>query len=479
MNEISRKLGSKGVWYYFSLICATPHPSGKEQYLAQLLAAEARSRDLQVRFDHFGNMRIERKAAPGMENRPTVIFQAHLDMVPQKAAGFEFDFSKDPLPVRVQNNRIDCAGKTTLGADDGIGVALAMDILSDQELQCGPLAAVFTLQEEIGLNGARVLAPEFLQGDYLINLDSGDDKCFYAGCAGGVEIFGFFTPEYTKTPEGFPLKISVRGLKGGHSGVEIHQKRGNAHKFLAAFLSESPEILAAASFEGGSAVNAISKESESVVISAVSPEELKRTADVFASELAKNFNAPENFGFDIIACPAPEKVWSEDFRKRFLNAVTALPDGVLEYSSEIDCVCTSCNLGVVTMKSDGRIKLGIHPRAFDDKDWQQVSAAVGNMLRQLGAVVEEHSPYPGWKFKSDSRLLKEAGKVYEKVYGSKPDIKAVHAGLEPGLFTTMAPELEMISFAPECGNEHTTEEFLLIDSTEKVAFWLRELVKSL
>ena len=212
--KLSELPEARGTWKFFDLICSTPHPSGGERKLAALLAGRAREAGLTVRTDSFGNLRIDRAPAPGFEARPGIVLQAHLDMVPQKRKGSSFDFAKDPLPVRVEGEKVHCGGETTLGADDGIGAALAMDMLTDPGVKCGPLAGLFTLEEEIGLNGARALDPAFLEGKFLLNLDSGCDSCFYAGCAGGVEDYGYFTPSYRNAPEGNAFRIALRGRWG-------------------------------------------------------------------------------------------------------------------------------------------------------------------------------------------------------------------------------------------------------------------------
>lgn len=467
------------LWYFFDLICSIPHPSGHETALAERLAEEAEKSSLQVRRDAFGNLRIDRKGSPGYENVPCIIFQAHLDMVPQKAPGSTFDFLKDPLKVRVTGNRIHCGGETTLGADDGTGVALAMELLTDETLKCGPLAAVFTREEEIGLNGARALSKEFLQGKYLINLDSGCDQLFYAGCAGGVENYGIFTPEYECPPAGKGVKITIEGLEGGHSGADIHLKRGNAHKFLAGFLEKLGERIRVVSFAGGSVVNAIARESEAIGVTGVNLAEVQQMADRYAGVLKTTFNAPEGFGIKVSETELPEKVWSKKFQQEFVTMLVTLPDGVFEYSAELECVETSCNIGTVQPTADGKLKVGCHPRAFDDSKWQSVSRANKAHFQKFGGIFEEEGPYPGWKFKSDSRLLKAGENACRKVYGKEIPVRAIHAGLEPGMFTLAAPDLEMLSFAPMDHHCHTTEEYLEIDSMEKVSHWLRQLVREI
>lgn len=472
-------LERRGVWYYFDLVCATPHPSGQEALLAEKLKNEALKHGLQVRTDAFGNMRIDRKAAPGYEKAPCIIFQAHLDMVPQKTPGSSFDFSKDPLNVYVTDNKVHCNGETTLGADDGIGVALAMDLLTDDSITCGPIAGLFTREEEIGLNGARELPPEFLEGDYLLNLDSGSDDCFYAGCAGGVENFGFFKPDTRPAPEGTPVSIEICGLEGGHSGADIHLKRGNAHKIMAAFLKELGSSIAVTSLKGGSVVNAISRESEAVGVLTCPLTEVQKAAEIFQQKAAQTFNAPADFAIKVSPAPLQQQVWSEKFQQDFLTMLTTLPDGVFEFSEELDSVCTSCNLGVIAPLADGRIKVGCHPRSFDDAQWQKISESNKEHFQRAGGTFEARGPYPGWKFKADSRLLEAAQKACEKIYGKPLPVRTIHAGLEPGLFTALAPRLEMLSFAPAAPNCHTTEEYLEINSTEKVVLWLREIIKQL
>ena len=472
-------LERQGVWYYFDLVCATPHPSGQEELLAEKLTNEALKHGLQVRKDAFGNLRIDRKAAPGFEKAPCIIFQAHFDMVPQKAPGSNFDFSKDPLKVCVTGDKVHCNGETTLGADDGIGVALAMDLLTDANLTCGPIAGLFTREEEIGLNGARELSPEFLEGDYLLNLDSGCDDCFYAGCAGGVENFGFFTPDNRPAPAGTPVKIEILGLEGGHSGADIHLNRGNAHKILADFLKELGPAAAVSSIRGGSVVNAISRESEAQAVLTVSLAEAQKAAGAFQQKAAQTFNAPENFSIAISPAAPLQQVWSEKFQQDLLTMLTTLPDGVFEYSQELDSVCNSCNLGVIVPLADGRIKVGCHPRSFDDAQWQKTSDFNKEHFQKFGGTFEARGPYPGWKFKADSRLLEAGEKACEKIYGKPLPVRTIHAGLEPGLFTALAPKLEMLSFAPAAPNCHTTEEYLQIESTEKVVLWLREIIKQL
>ena len=478
LNEFAQEKG--GVWKYFDLVCSTPHPSGHEDKLCERLTQEAEAAGLEVRRDAFGNLRIDRKAAPGYENAPCILLQAHLDMVPQKAPGSTFDFLKDPLKTVVTGNKIHCNGETTLGADDGSGLSVAMDLLTDKQIVCGPLAAVFTREEEIGLNGARALADEFLKGAYLLNLDSGCDSCFYAGCAGGEEDFGFFVPEYTAPSDKWnAVKIEVTGLVGGHSGADIHLKRGNAHKFMAAFLAGLGETIAVSSIAGGSVVNAISRESAAVIVTELSLEELQKRADAFAEKLKSTFDAAADFGFSLTSCGMPEKVWSSKFQKDFLTMLDTLPDGVFEFSEELDAVAVSTNLGVIAALDDGRIKVGCHPRAFDDAKWQQISENCKAHFARFGGSFESHGPYPGWKFKADSKLLEAGQQACEKVYGTRIPVRAIHAGLEPGIFTPKAPQLEMLSFAPTEHHCHTTEEYLEIDSTEKVALWLREVVRIL
>ena len=226
-------------------------------------------------------------------------------------------------------------------------------------------------------------------------------------------------------------------------------------------------------------VNAISRESEAAVVSPLSAAELRAKAEKFAATLAGTFDAPAGFGFDVTPCPAPEKVWDDTFQTAFLDMLNALPDGVLEFAKELDSVRTSCNLGIIRNDPDGKIVVGLHPRSFDDAEWRKLSSDVCEIFRKSGGTAEEQGPYAGWKFDPDSKLLAAARETFRELTGKTLPVRAIHAGLETGLFAPMAPELEMISFAPASWNEHTTEEYLEIGSVTVVSRWLRRLVTSL
>lgn len=476
MSELLQ-LSPAGVWRLFDLICATPHPSGHEELLASKLTEEAEKGGLKVLRDTFGNMRIEKKADPGMENKPSFLLQAHLDMVPQKAPGFEFDFRKDSLPVTVEGNRVHCQNKTTLGADDGIGLALALDLLLDKEFCSGPLACIFTREEEIGLNGARALSPEFLKGDYLINLDSSEDF-ICAGCAGGVETYGTFTPRFRNAPSGNHFLLSIEGLTGGHSGEEIHKGRGNAHKFMAAFLASLGENVAVSSLSGGSVVNAISRESFAKIVTPLSGEELEKAADSFAEKLRPTFQAEKDFGFCIRETSKMETVWEKEFQNILLTVINELPNGVLEFSRELNATQWSCNLGVIREEADGGLTLGLHPRSFDDAQWRELSRRICSIMELGGAKTKELTPYPGWKYDPDSPLIPAARKIYKEMTGKTLKVTAIHAGLETGLICEKNPALKLLAIGASYHKLHTTEEYLEVDSVPLTAKWLRSIIRS-
>ena len=314
------------VWEIFELICSIPHPSGHEAALAEALSAMARERGLAVRRDAAGNLRIDRAAAPGFESAPAVLLQAHLDMVPQTAPGVKFDFLTDPIPPEIRGEWVVSGAGTTLGSDNGIGVAAAVALLFDPAWRGGALAGVFTVSEEVGLNGALALSPEMLEGTYLLNLDSEEEGELYLGCAGGARLTLTFDAAFRPVSAGMTgVRCTVGGMAGGHSGCNIADRRGNAIRLLARLLKESPE-LQIASFDGGTCDNAIPREA---VVSGALPaetfESFRRRAEAFEREAAGEFDAPPEFRIEVEAAPLPERVWTEEFRDRVLDALTAAP----------------------------------------------------------------------------------------------------------------------------------------------------------
>ena len=464
------------VWQLFSEICSIPHASGNEEALARHLASKAEQHGLTVRMDELFNLRIDRPAAPGRENAPHILLQAHLDMVPQVAPGKVFDFSKDPLQLVINGDWLRADG-TTLGADDGIGVALAMAMLLDETLNCGKLSAVFTVNEEVGLTGASMLSKEFTAGDLLINLDHGDSQTFCIGCAGGERLHFSMPLAAVPAPAGTPVKITLTGLPGGHSGVRIHEKRGNALQMLCRAVREIPGF-AIASFCGGTVDNAIP---DTAVITGVisDPEiqsKLNGMAAVFKSEIAGEYTLD-------IACEVlpqmPEKVWRSDFQDQLLERITSAPTGVQEYAAEYGIPRTSCNIAIAKTLEDA-FELTISCRSLDDA----LRDALSESLRQHFARISGTScavsgRYPGWTPRKESRLLDKAQALRKQLYGKENTIEIIHAGLEVGILLNKNTALDAICMSPTSTECHTTSERLSISDTAAFYDFFRTFLESL
>lgn len=475
MNQLG-SLSPAPVWEIFEKICSIPHPSGHEEMLAEALAADARARGLAVRRDAAGNLRIDRAAAPGFESAPVILLQAHLDMVPQKAPGVTFDFLTDPIPPEVRGEWVVSGAGTTLGADNGIGVAAALALLFDPAWRGGALAGVFTVSEEVGLNGALALSPEMLAGACLLNLDSEEEGELYLGCAGGARLTLTFDPAFQMAPAGMAgVRCTVGGMAGGHSGCNIADRRGNAIRLLARLLERSPELLVAA-FDGGSCDNAIPREASVCgALPADGVEPFRARAAAFAREAAGEFDAPPEFRIEVEAAPLPERVWTGEFRDRVLGALTGCPDGVVAFDSALGVVRTSSNLASV--RSEGaRLVVATSQRSQVDAKRAALTEAVAERFRAAGATAAVSHAYPGWEPRPDSRLFSTAAALYRELFGKQPEPKVIHAGLECGILSGINPKLELLSFGPTLENPHSPGERLDIASVGRFWRFLRELI---
>ncbi|WP_294507959.1 beta-Ala-His dipeptidase [uncultured Victivallis sp.] len=468
------------LWRIFENICSIPHPSGHEKALAEALSMFARERGLAVRSDSCGNLRIDRPASPGFEERPTVILQAHLDMVPQAGRGSSFDFTRDPIPTVIEDGWMRSAAGTTLGADDGIGVAAALALLTDGGFRSGPLAAVFTLSEEVGLNGAVALDPAFLKGDYLLNLDSEDEGELFIGCAGGARLEADFAIETRDVPAGVAgALLEVKGLAGGHSGCNIADRRGNAVRFLGLALKAAGEAVRVSSMHGGSLDNAIPREAEAVVV--LKPEEFEPVRARLAAlveRLQKENVLPEAFAIELAEAPLPETVWTDAFQSRIVRALADCPDGVLEMDARFGIPRTSTNLAAV-LERDGMIVQRTSQRSLIDAERRTASERVADHFRRLGATVRVDSEYPGWTPAPESKLLKTASALYRELFGVEAKVKVIPAGLECGIFAGKRPGLDMISFGPTVVDPHSPAERVGLESVERFYSFLGALVSAL
>ncbi len=468
------ELEPRSVWRYFGEICSIPHPSGHEALLANRIVALAAEHGLQSRMDAAGNVRIDRPAAPGLAKRPTIIMQGHLDMVPQSVPGSSFDFTTMPIKPSVRDGWIVADG-TTLGADDGIGVAMALAVLFDRSLRMGPLAGVFTVSEETGLYGAQSIDPEFLKGDYLLNLDGGSENQICIGCAGGCRLVIDFKTEPEPADMGNGVEIKLSGLIGGHSGSNINDRRGNALLYLCRFLASEPQIRIGA-IEGGSVENAIPRDALARGVSPESVGTLQRRADRFALELAREFDAPENFKIVVSGVLRPESLWRRELQRKLLEAVATVPNGVVAFSEEFNCVRTSSNLAAMHSKA-GHLVIRTSQRSMDDAERAALTGKIAAHFALVGGLAETGSAYPGWPPRTSSLLLKKALELNEKLTGSKPRIKVTHGGLETGIFCGLNPKLEMIAFMPHTEDIHSPSERLEIASVARVYTFLHSLLE--
>ncbi|MDF1574244.1 MAG: aminoacyl-histidine dipeptidase [Bacteroidales bacterium] len=470
------------VWAYFHEILEIPRISKKEDKIIAHLIGFAKKHHLDYKQDQVGNLLISKSATAGMERRKGVILQSHADMVGEKNAGVRHDFDKDPIEAYLEDGWVRARG-TTLGADDGIGIAASMAILASETIEHGPLECLFTVDEESGMTGALGLQPAFLQGSVLLNLDSEDEGEIFIGCAGGIDTVASFNYKRSRLKRNWiALKVIVGGLQGGHSGDEIHRGFGNSVKILNRFLWNADQrfSIRLASLEGGKARNAIPREAEAVIVAPASSQELIRVYfDSFVQILQEEMALVEpDFSMIMEPVPTPELVMRKKFQRRLFNALYACPHGVIAMSQAIPgLVETSTNLASVRHTSEDVLEIVTSQRSSVESAKQDISDRMGSLFTLLGASVRHSGGYPGWKPDTSSEVLKISEKVYKGLFRQEPDIKAIHAGLECGLFLQKYPDLDMISFGPTIKGAHTPDERIKTDTVDKFWLFLLEMLK--
>ena len=467
-------LSPQPLWNYFEDICQVPRPSKKEEKILRFLLDFAQTNGLKALQDEIGNLLISKPATPGRENDQTVILQSHVDMVCEKNSETEHNFETDAIKPFVDDGWVRAEG-TTLGSDDGIGVAAQMAILTASDLSHGPIECLFTVDEETGLSGAFALQPGFLSGRTLLNLDSEDEGELFIGCAGGIDTIGTlsFTPEEIPVAS-FAIKLEVKGLLGGHSGDDINKNRGNANKILNRFLMEADQKfdMHLAEFNGGNLRNAIAREAYAVVVIPHSQKEnLVVEWNVFSAEMEFEYERSEPKLILVHqSVDLPEFVIDPDTKARLLKLIAACPHGVLEMSSRmIGMVETSTNLASVKLTGDHHIVLTTSQRSEIDGRKYMAAEMVEAVMKLAGAEVQHSDGYPGWTPNPDSDVAKIAVDSYTRLFGSTPAVKSIHAGLECGLFLEKYPELDMVSFGPTIRGAHSPDERINIETVDK--FW--------
>jgi dipeptidase D len=477
MNRNIKELKPNEVWKHFYEITQVPRPSESEHKAVEFIYNFGKSIGLETIKDEVGNVIIRKPATSGKENVPGVILQTHLDMVPQKNKDKEHDFEKDPITAYVDGDWVTADG-TTLGADNGIGVAATMAVLESKTLKHGYIEALFTVNEEKGMVGAQNLKPGILKGKILINLDSEDEGELYVGCAGGLDATFKFEYAGQQAPAGDTYKISVTGMKGGHSGIDIPLGRGNANKVLFRVLKSIRNDMYLSHIEGGDARNAIPRDSFATVVipsdkvSAISSL-INDIEKYMKTELQKTEpNLQINFEKTEPAVTVIEK----DVQLRLIHAINACPNAVIRMSDTVSgLVETSTNLAIVKSEK-GEIKIACLIRSSVDSAKEDLASMEESVFSLAGAESVFSGSYPGWNPNPDSLILSKMKKIYSNMYGIEPEVKAIHAGLECGLLGGIYPEWDMISCGPTIRYPHSPDEKVDIKS---VAKWWDFLVATL
>lgn len=468
------------VWERFYEISQVPRPSKQETKIREYLRNFARSRKLDFKEDLVGNIVIKVPASKGLENKPTVILQGHIDMVCEKNKNTIHDFENDPLKLINDGEWIKAEG-TTLGADNGIGVAAALAAAEDTTFQHGPLELLCTVDEETGLTGANNLQPGFVEGKMLLNLDAEEDGAFYVGCCGGQDSMGIFKVEYEKRNKKFDAyKLMIGGLKGGHSGMDINTGRANAIKMLVKLLSRFNVEYQIADLTGGSKRNAIPREAEVVVLFDKTDEsKIKSVIDLFTEDFLKEYK--KNDGSLKVELAGynyeQDKAYSDKFRKKIINTLLSMQHGVIAMSSDIEgLVETSTNLATVTIEND-LLKIGTSQRSSIESAKHFVTQSVIAVFELAGAdEIMVGDGYPGWQPDMESELLKISKKVFVDFYKKEPEIKAIHAGLECGILGGKYPGLDMIAFGPTIQGAHSPDERVNIKDVDRFYNLLKSIL---
>ncbi|MGE5401683.1 MAG: aminoacyl-histidine dipeptidase [Ignavibacteriales bacterium] len=459
------------LWQRFYEISQVPRPSKSEGKVREYLRKVANETNLSFKEDEVGNIVISVPATPGYENSPTVVLQGHVDMVCEKNRGTDHDFENDPI-ILVRDGEWLKARGTTLGSDNGIGVAAALAVMTDKSLVHGPIECLFTIDEETGLTGANNLQPGFITGKTLLNLDSEEDGTFYVGCAGGIDTQGTFAVDYSEKVEGYSTySIMVSGLKGGHSGSDIDAGRGNAIKLLGRLLKELDGTgYLLAHIEGGSKRNAIPREAEAIILLKESKEKkVLKLIKELGSQFQDEFKVTDG-GVKIEMTkkePGANKVFNRKLQKKMADILLGIPHGVVSMSAEIPgLVETSTNLATVVTEN-GSIVIGTSQRSSIESAKKYIADSVSAVFNLAGAEVLQTDGYPGWKPDLQSKALRVSQKIYEVLFNNEPEVKAIHAGLECGILGAKYPGLDMISFGPTITGAHSPDERVNIESVEK------------
>jgi len=470
--SILSELEPQPVWSHFEKILQIPRASGKEQRIREHIVSLARQAGLEHRTDATGNLVVRMPGTPGHEQAPIVVMQSHLDMVQEKNSDVRFDFDRDAIRAQRDGAYVKASG-TTLGSDNGIGVASMLALMEAKGVVHGPLELLFTVDEETGLAGAKGLGSDLLRGRLLINVDSEEEGVLTIGCAGGADTRLYLTVGRATTPPGSTsLTVGVSGLKGGHSGIDIHLQRGNAVRIVAralhAALLDHPFDIA--SFRGGNAHNAIPREAHATIVTTADATAIAARVSRELQDIAREL-APAEPALQFAVTPGERipKAWGAEATSRALRLLVALPHGVLAMSYDIPGLVETSTNEAVVIEEDGRLAVLMSSRSSIASSLAAVRARIRAIGELAGAEVEEHAGYPGWKPDTQSRMLGAVSQAYLEIHGEPPRVGAVHAGLECGIIGEKFPGMDMISFGPQIEFPHSPDERVKVDSV--APFW--------
>lgn len=470
MSEIL-SLAPQNVWKHFYSLTQVPRPSGHLDKIQSFLLEFGRKAEVEAFMDEAGNVIFRKPAAPGMENRKTVILQAHMDMVPQKNKDKQHDFVNDPIQTILDGEWVKADG-TTLGSDNGMGLAAIMAVMEDKSLKHGPLVALVTADEETGMYGAFGLKPGTIEGDILLNLDSEEEGELYIGCAGGEDLTATLEYKEDETdPEDVALKVTLKGLRGGHSGIQIGWGHANANKLMARFLNQviTYDEACLVSWEGGNMRNAIPRECEVVItVPATEVEDVLayvgECQQVWRDEYA---GIEETLSFTAVTVDLPAHKVPDEIRDNLVDAIYACPNGVERFIPSIpDTVETSSNLAIVEI-GGGKAAVKVLTRSARESMKDFRNTAIESCFSMAGMHVERTGSYSGWEPNVNSPILRAMKKSYQEQFGLEPEVKVIHAGLECGIIGAVMPGLDMISFGPTLQCPHTPEERCHVPSVAK------------
>jgi dipeptidase D len=476
------ELQPEKVWKHFYDLTQIPRPSGHEDAVIKHIKKFAIQRNLEYHIDEVGNILVRKSGHPLRSGAKTIILQSHVDMVPQKNNDKVHDFTLDPIQTIIDGEWVR-ADKTTLGADNGIGVASILSILDSEDIKCGPVEGLFTISEETGMDGAFGLKAGFLVGGILLNLDSEDERELIIGCAGGVNADMTWDYNLEKVPEGKTFTVEVKGLKGGHSGIDINLGRANANKLLVKLLLILGDKckVRLSSFKGGNLRNAIPREAEAnVVVPVEYIDKLHQTIEEYYNFLIKEYQGIETD----LAISANEigktiGVMSVADQQNALKALDSCPNGVIKMSPVLtDIVQTSTNLAIVRV-GEGKCTAQCMLRSSLDKDKDELTAKIKQSFEPAKAEIILEGDYPGWNPDNDSMVLAKAKETYKKIFKMIPEVKVIHAGLECGIIGGVYPKLDMISFGPTIRHPHSPDEKVNIASVEKFWIFLKSLLEEI